>query len=180
LEVLFGVGFGGGDTVERFVEDADDVLLETRPPSGECIDRRAGRPRSQNLERFQATSMRGHSLQISGIFAGFQEQLKRGQSTTELLGLWGWPGRRCKARWQRLSDGIDKAGRRGNSGGRFFGGNRGGCGTYGVVGAGLELVGRGKKGNEVTPDARFGFCEPRKLAPHAAVRLGYLAVCSKM
>ena len=27
LEVLFGVGFGGGDAVKRFVEDADDPLL---------------------------------------------------------------------------------------------------------------------------------------------------------
>ena len=27
LEVLFGVGFGGGDAVKRFVEDADDALL---------------------------------------------------------------------------------------------------------------------------------------------------------
>ena len=27
LEVLFGVGFGGGDTLKRFVEDADDALL---------------------------------------------------------------------------------------------------------------------------------------------------------
>ena len=27
LEVLFGVGFGLGDCVEGFVEDADDALL---------------------------------------------------------------------------------------------------------------------------------------------------------
>jgi hypothetical protein len=27
LEVLFGVGFGGGDAVKRFVEDAGDALL---------------------------------------------------------------------------------------------------------------------------------------------------------
>ena len=27
LEVLFGVGFGGGDALKRFVEDADDPLL---------------------------------------------------------------------------------------------------------------------------------------------------------
>ena len=27
LEVLFGVGFGGGDARKRFVEDADDPLL---------------------------------------------------------------------------------------------------------------------------------------------------------
>src|SRR5262245_34533855 len=27
LEVPFGVGFGGGDAVKRFVEDADDPLL---------------------------------------------------------------------------------------------------------------------------------------------------------
>ena len=27
LEVLFGVGFGGGDALKRFVEDADDSLL---------------------------------------------------------------------------------------------------------------------------------------------------------
>ena len=27
LEVLFGVGFGGGDAVKRFVENADDALL---------------------------------------------------------------------------------------------------------------------------------------------------------
>ena len=27
LEVLFGVGFGGGDAVKRFVEDGDDALL---------------------------------------------------------------------------------------------------------------------------------------------------------
>ncbi|MGB2624701.1 MAG: hypothetical protein WA857_13330 [Candidatus Acidiferrum sp.] len=27
LEVFFGVGFGGGDAVKRFVEDADDALL---------------------------------------------------------------------------------------------------------------------------------------------------------
>ena len=27
LEVLFGVGFGGGDTVKRFVENADDPPL---------------------------------------------------------------------------------------------------------------------------------------------------------
>ena len=27
LEVLFGVGFGGGDAVKRFVEDADDSPL---------------------------------------------------------------------------------------------------------------------------------------------------------
>ncbi len=27
LEVLFGVGFGGGDAVKCFVEDADDALL---------------------------------------------------------------------------------------------------------------------------------------------------------
>ena len=27
MEVLFGVGFGGGDAVKRFVEDADDSLL---------------------------------------------------------------------------------------------------------------------------------------------------------
>jgi hypothetical protein len=26
-EVLFGVGFGGGDAVKRFVEDGDDALL---------------------------------------------------------------------------------------------------------------------------------------------------------
>ena len=27
LEVLFGVGFGGGDAVEGFVEDGDDAVL---------------------------------------------------------------------------------------------------------------------------------------------------------
>jgi hypothetical protein len=27
LEVLFGVGFGGGDALKRFVEDVDDPLL---------------------------------------------------------------------------------------------------------------------------------------------------------
>ena len=27
LEVLFGVGFGGGDALKRFVEDADDPPL---------------------------------------------------------------------------------------------------------------------------------------------------------
>jgi len=27
LEVLFGVGFGGGDALKRFVEDADDTSL---------------------------------------------------------------------------------------------------------------------------------------------------------
>ena len=27
LEVLFGVGFGGGDALKRFVKDADDPLL---------------------------------------------------------------------------------------------------------------------------------------------------------
>ena len=27
LEVLFGVGFGGGDALKRFVENADDPLL---------------------------------------------------------------------------------------------------------------------------------------------------------
>ena len=27
LEVFFGVGFGGGDAVKRFVEDTDDALL---------------------------------------------------------------------------------------------------------------------------------------------------------
>ena len=27
LEVLFGVGFGGGDAVKCFVEDGDDALL---------------------------------------------------------------------------------------------------------------------------------------------------------
>jgi hypothetical protein len=27
LEVPFGVGFGGGDAVKRFVEDGDDALL---------------------------------------------------------------------------------------------------------------------------------------------------------
>ena len=27
LEVLFGVGFGGGDALKRFVEEADDPLL---------------------------------------------------------------------------------------------------------------------------------------------------------
>jgi hypothetical protein len=27
LEVLFGVGFGGGDAVKRFVENADDASL---------------------------------------------------------------------------------------------------------------------------------------------------------
>ncbi len=27
LEVLFGVGFGGGDAVKRFVEDGDDAVL---------------------------------------------------------------------------------------------------------------------------------------------------------
>jgi len=27
LEVLFGVGFGGGDALKRFIEDADDSLL---------------------------------------------------------------------------------------------------------------------------------------------------------
>ena len=27
LEVLFGVGFGGGDGLEGFVEDGDDALL---------------------------------------------------------------------------------------------------------------------------------------------------------
>ena len=27
LEVLFGVGFGGGDALKRFIEDADDPLL---------------------------------------------------------------------------------------------------------------------------------------------------------
>ena len=27
LEVLFGVSFGGGDTLKRFVENADDPLL---------------------------------------------------------------------------------------------------------------------------------------------------------
>ncbi len=27
LEVLFGIGFGGGDAVKRFVKDADDALL---------------------------------------------------------------------------------------------------------------------------------------------------------
>ena len=27
LEVLFGVGFGGGEAVKRFVEDANDPLL---------------------------------------------------------------------------------------------------------------------------------------------------------
>ncbi len=27
LEILFGVGFGGRDAVEGFVEDADDALL---------------------------------------------------------------------------------------------------------------------------------------------------------
>jgi hypothetical protein len=27
LEVLFGVGFGGGEALKRFVEDADDAVL---------------------------------------------------------------------------------------------------------------------------------------------------------
>jgi hypothetical protein len=27
LEVFFGVGFGGGDTLKRFVENANDPLL---------------------------------------------------------------------------------------------------------------------------------------------------------
>lgn len=27
LEVLFSVGFGGGDAVKRFIEDGDDAML---------------------------------------------------------------------------------------------------------------------------------------------------------
>ena len=43
LEVLFGVGFGGGDTVKRFVEDADDPPLfgerrKRERESENCID----------------------------------------------------------------------------------------------------------------------------------------------
>ena len=36
LEVLFGVGFGGGDTLKRFVEDADDPLLFGSGGTGTC------------------------------------------------------------------------------------------------------------------------------------------------
>ena len=56
LEVLFGVGFGLGDALKRFVENADDPLLfgergygisRTLPSqyldSGLCYQRRAGR-----------------------------------------------------------------------------------------------------------------------------------------
>ena len=34
LEVLFGVGFGGGETRKRFVQDADDPLLLGRVGTG--------------------------------------------------------------------------------------------------------------------------------------------------
>ena len=41
LEVLFGVGFGGGDALKRFVEDADDPLLfgERRKRDGSIPER---------------------------------------------------------------------------------------------------------------------------------------------
>ena len=37
LEVLFGVGFGGGDALKRFVEDADNPLLLAQRGSGKSI-----------------------------------------------------------------------------------------------------------------------------------------------
>ena len=37
LEVLFGVGFGGGDARKRFVEDADDPLLFGERRDGNLI-----------------------------------------------------------------------------------------------------------------------------------------------
>ena len=43
LEVLFGVGFGGGDALKRFVEDADDPLLFGERRDGNVISFRLSR-----------------------------------------------------------------------------------------------------------------------------------------
>lgn len=39
LEVLFGVGFGGGEALKRFVQQADDPLLFGQRGTGNSISR---------------------------------------------------------------------------------------------------------------------------------------------
>jgi hypothetical protein len=53
LEVLFGVGFGGGDALERVVEDADDLPLLWE-----------GRPRELKILDLPATDMRNAKARL--------------------------------------------------------------------------------------------------------------------